>query len=372
MKEQPNILIVDDIPYNLTYLKIILKGVDAHLIEAESGSEALQKTEGVPLSLAILDVQMAGMNGYELAVEINKNRQTNSVPIIFLTAAFPDNDQIITGYESGAVDYIIKPLNRKVLTSKVNVFLELFRQKQIIMESFEKLKQSELEIQKGKEQLELLNHHMINAREDERAAISLLIHDELGQALTALKFDLSWIRKNEGNDLTPTKLDNMIGTTNEIIRKVQRISSELHPKLLTDLGLADAIDCYCDELMQRTGLVIDLTLDEEDHADFQTDLALFRILQEALTNVIRHAKAEKVAITIQHDEAGTCMTIADDGVGILPSVLESSKSMGLFGMRERARQCKGTLEVGLNDPSGTIIKVIVPKVNNQSDEDTDR
>lgn len=353
-------MIVDDIPYNLTYLKIVLKGIEANLIEAESGTEALEKTEGLPLSLAILDVQMAGMNGYELAVEINRHRQSDSVPIIFLTAAFPDNDQIITGYESGAVDYIIKPLNKKVLTSKVNVFLELYRQKHIIIESFEKLQQSELEIQRGKEQLELLNHHMINAREDERAGISLLIHDELGQALTALKFDLSWIRKNEGHNLTPQKLDMMIETTNEIIRKVQRISSELHPKLLTDLGLADAIESYCGEMRERTGLKFDLALEESDHTDFKKDLALFRILQEALTNVVRHARATVVAITISHDLGGTCMTIADDGVGIDPAMLDNNKSMGLFGMRERARQCHGTLELSLNEPKGTCITVFVP------------
>ena len=254
MIELPNILIVDDITSNLIYLKIILKSIDAHLIEAESGMDALKKIEGIDLSLAILDVQMAGMNGYELAVQINKNRLTNSVPIIFLTAAFPNNEQIMTGYEAGAVDYIIKPLNRKVLISKVNIFLQLYRQKQVIVESHEELLRSELEIQKGKEQMQLLNRHLINAREDERAVISLMIHDELGQALTALKIDLSWVRENGGHEIVPQKLEKMIATTNGIIRKVQRISSALHPKLLTDLGLADAIEWYCGEQQERTGL----------------------------------------------------------------------------------------------------------------------
>lgn len=360
MKELPNILIVDDIPSNLTFLKIVLKGVDANLIEAGSGTEALEKIEGVLLSLAILDVQMAGMNGYELAIKINETRLTNSVPIIFLTAAFPNNEQILTGYDSGAVDYIIKPLNRKVLTSKVNIFLQLFLQKQMIVESHEELQRSELEVQKGKEQLQLLNHHLINAREEERAAISLMIHDELGQALTALKIDLSWVRKNEGNDLVPHKLDKMIATTNDIIRKVQRISAELHPKLLTDLGLADAIEWYCGEQQERTGLKFKLSLEETNNIDFKRDLALFRILQEALTNVIRHARASKVAITIKQEMNGTYLTIADDGIGIDPGILEASNSMGLFGMRERARQCNGTLEFENNIPVGTGIRVFVP------------
>lgn len=365
MKELPNILLVDDISSNLIYLKIILKGIEANLIEAESGKEALEKIAGLPLSLAILDVQMAGMNGYELAVEINKNRTTNSVPIIFLTAAFPNNEQIINGYEAGAVDYIVKPLNRKILISKVNIFLQLFLQKQLIIESHEELLRSELEIQKGKEQMELLNHHLINAREDERAAISLMIHDELGQALTALKIDLGWMREAGGSEEVIKKLDRMISTTKEVIRKVQRISSELHPKLLTDLGLAAAVEWYCGEQQERTGIHFELDLQESVLSDFKTDLALFRILQEALTNVLRHARASKVSIQIKYNDHGTLMTIADDGVGIDPNILANSNSMGLFGMQERARQCNGTLDLSLNNPAGTLVSVFIPtaKIN---------
>lgn len=362
MKELPNILLVDDISSNLIYLRLVLKGIDANLIEAESGMEALQKTEGMTLSLAILDVQMAGMNGYELAIEINRNRVTNCVPIIFLTAAFPNNDQIITGYEAGAVDYIIKPLSRKILISKVNIFLQLFIQKQMIVESHDELQRSELEIQKGKEQLQLLNHHLINAREDERAAISLMIHDELGQALTALKIDLSWVRENKGTDVTLQKLDKMLVNTNEIIRKVQRISSELHPKLLTDLGLADAIEWYCGEQQERTGLKIELLLEEPGCNVFKRDLALFRILQEAMTNIIRHAKATKVKIAITYEGEDTQMTIQDDGIGIASGILESTTSMGLFGMKERALQCNGTLEMEPNIPHGTKISVFIPGI----------
>ena len=105
---------------------------------------------------------------------------------------------------------------------------------------------------------------------------------------------------------------------------------------------------------------IALFLEEANKKDFQTDLALFRILQEALTNVIRHARATKVVVSIVYEQNGTHMTIADDGIGIVPEILESSNSMGLFGMKERARQCNGTLEMGLNHPCGTKITVFVP------------
>ncbi len=364
MKALPNILIVDDIPSNLIYLRIILKNVEANLIEAESGKSALEKIEGIPLSLAILDVQMAGMNGYELAVEINKTRQTESVPIIFLTAAFPNNEQILTGYESGAVDYIIKPLNRKVLISKIQIFLQLFSQKQEIIESREELRLSEMEIKKGKVELELLNHHIINVREEERAAISLMIHDELGQAMTALKMDLNWIKENKGDPESQSrKIGRMIETTHQVIQIVQSISAELHPKLLKDLGLAAAIEWYCSEQQDRSGLTITTVLDDPEHEDFQTNLALFRILQEAMTNVIRHAKASRVSVILNQLDEGLQLTIEDNGIGFDLSQVETAKSMGLFGMRERARYNGGTIKFSSADPHGTRVTIVIPETN---------
>lgn len=364
MKALPNILIVDDIPSNLIYLRIILKNVEATLIEAESGRSALEKIEGIPLSLAILDVQMAGMNGYELAVEIYKSRQTEIVPIIFLTAAFPNNEQLLTGYESGAVDYIIKPLNRKILVSKIQIFIQLFTQKQEIIESREELRLSEMVIKKGKDELELLNQHIINVREEERAAISLMIHDELGQAMTALKMDLNWIKENTGDPESQSrKILRMIDTTNQVIQTVQSISAELHPKLLKDLGLTAAIDWYCSEQQDRSGLPIKTDLDDPDKEDFKTNLALFRILQEAMTNVVRHANASRVAVSLKQSEEGLKLIIEDNGIGFDLSRVETSKSMGLFGMRERARYSGGTIIFSNADPHGTRVTVVIPETN---------
>lgn len=362
MKDLPNILIVDDIPSNLTYLKIIMKGVEANMIEAESGNDALAKIKGKELALAILDVQMPEMNGYELAGEINKSNPSQ-VPIIFLTAAFPDNTQIEAGYKSGAVDYIVKPLNRKILISKIQIFLLLFSQKQEIIESREELLRSELEILKGKEELELLNHHLINVREEERAGISLMIHDELGQAMTAMKMDLNWVKKNSGNpDVQASRIGRMIETTNQVIRKVQSISAELHPKLLEDLGLTAAIDWYCKEQRERTGLEIKLHLDEPLQEDFNTNLSLFRILQEAMTNVIRHAKASVIQVHLKNMDDSLEMIIEDNGTGFDFNNVETNKSMGLFGMRERARYCDGTIMFSNAIPKGTRLTILLPQV----------
>lgn len=133
IKSLPNLLIVDDNDSNLALLEIILGKLQVNLIKAGSGFEALNKINGQELALAILDIQMPEMNGFELAVKINEDRGSNIVPIIFVTANHVNELDVTQGYVSGAVDYIIKPINRYILLSKVNIFLDLFNHKQTII-----------------------------------------------------------------------------------------------------------------------------------------------------------------------------------------------------------------------------------------------
>lgn len=143
MKYLPNILIVDDIEANLSLLKtIIVNSVHANLIQALSGAEALEKINGVELALAILDVRMPEMNGFELALKINEIKSGENVPIIFLTAMSSNEDYEFQGYVSGAVDYLYKPVRRNVLLSKINVFIDLYNQKQTITNEAVKLRKT--------------------------------------------------------------------------------------------------------------------------------------------------------------------------------------------------------------------------------------
>lgn len=360
----PNILIVDDTPNNLLYLEVLLRNIQANLIQAKSGPEALEAVKGIDLSLAILDVQMPIMNGFELAVHLNENRSDHTVPIIFLTAGFPNNAKIEEGYEAGAVDYIVKPLNKSILISKINVFLELYWQKQRIMENTERLRISETELLSAKQQLEKVNAYQVKAIEEERTAISFQVHDELGQSMTALMMDLNWIRQNlDKMDLVENKLNKMIITTKEVIRKVQRISSELHPGILDDLGLVPAIEWYCSEFQERTGLPCNLYLEELDFEDSATNLALFRVLQEALTNVIRHSRATTTSVTLLNQPASIRLEILDDGQGIPEDKLSSGKSFGILAMRQRVQQCGGSIEFSSPSGTGTALIVTIPKNN---------
>jgi len=151
-KSRTHLLIVDDNAGNVLFISALLKGIDVHLIKAFSGEEALQLTSGLDLALAILDVQMPGMDGYELAVKLNAERNEH-IPIIFITASYPDNKQILRGYAAGAVDFINKPFQSQILISKVHIFLELHRQKQQIREIANELSLTTASLYKANESL---------------------------------------------------------------------------------------------------------------------------------------------------------------------------------------------------------------------------
>jgi PAS domain S-box-containing protein len=135
MKQLPNILLVDDTPENLVLVESIINHLEINIISAQSGLEALSKSRGVELALAILDVRMPIMNGYELATKLNEDRTDDKVPIIFLTANHFNEMELYKGYDAGAVDYMFKPINNPILLSKINVFLEIYKQKKKIIDN---------------------------------------------------------------------------------------------------------------------------------------------------------------------------------------------------------------------------------------------
>lgn len=141
--ERPNVLIVDDIEENLLYIESIIRNFNINLIRSLSGNDALEKTKGLELMLAIIDVRMPGMSGYELAEKINEEKIENKVPIIFITANIFSEIEELKGYSAGAVDYIYKPFPSQILKSKVSIFLDLYKQKQTIIRNAIELKENE-------------------------------------------------------------------------------------------------------------------------------------------------------------------------------------------------------------------------------------
>jgi signal transduction histidine kinase len=219
------------------------------------------------------------------------------------------------------------------------------------------------------DQLRALSAHIESVREDERTSVAREIHDELGQALTALRMDVTWIlrraQKTEPAEGVIEKLEGMSDMTDRIIDQVRRISSELRPGVLDDLGLVAALEWKAQDFEEHTGTPCVFEVKVAD-ARFERNLstAVFRIFQEALTNVARHAEATRVDARLEHDASRLVLEVKDDGKGITSVAASSPGSLGLLGIRERARQFGGTVTVEGAPDQGTRLTLELPLVQN--------
>ncbi|MDB5210856.1 MAG: domain S-box protein, partial [Sediminibacterium sp.] len=220
----------------------------------------------------------------------------------------------------------------------------------------DKLKQSYAEIRQ-------LTEHLQNIREDERKNIAREIHDELGQQLTAIKMDVAWIDKKtpEATDEIKRKLKNIIGLLNESNQSVRRILSELRPKILDDHGLLEAIQWLGHEFSRASGIPVTFVSTEKDiKASEQIATCIFRVCQEAFTNITRHSHATHVLNSIKITEGNIVVTIEDNGVGFDATSIQNKKSFGILGMKERVGSLGGKFELVASVGKGTSIKVSLP------------
>jgi len=224
-------------------------------------------------------------------------------------------------------------------------------------------KRAEEELTASREQLRELSQHLESIGEEERTRLAREIHDEMGQLLTGLKIDVSWIArrlpKAEVSLLEKTRTMNEL--IDEAVQTVKRISSELRPGVLDHLGLAAAIEWQAQELEKRTQIRFEFKSTPKEFAlDGGRSTALFRICQEALTNVIRHANASKVRISLREGPRRIILRISDNGTGIEKWQVSDSKAFGLIAMRERARSWGGDVMIKGSPGRGTVVAVTIP------------
>jgi PAS domain S-box-containing protein len=229
-------------------------------------------------------------------------------------------------------------------------------------------KRAEEQLKSTSEQLRALSARLSSAREQEGTRIARELHDELGSALTSLKWDLEGIDKlcSEGGNQADVsnvgqKMKEMMKVIDATLNAVLRISSELRPTILDDLGLLEAIEWQAQQFEARTGIVCQVdSLVENLDLSQEKATAVFRILQEALTNVLRHAHATRVNITIAEEEAEFVFEIRDNGRGITEDEKTGSRPLGLIGMRERAHLVGGRIEIIGIGERGTVLTLRVP------------
>jgi len=224
-------------------------------------------------------------------------------------------------------------------------------------------KRVEEESKKSREELRNLSTYLQSVREEERKLVAYEIHDELGQALTALKMDLSWLVRRLPEEQKPLleKAEAMSSLIDTTSRTVKRISSQLRPGLLDDLGLIAAIEWQAEEFQSHTGIKCQVNLEADDTALEQNcATAIFRIFQEALTNVARHAGATKVKVSLAEKAGKLVMRVRDNGTGIAEEQISAPQSFGLMVMRERARYLGGEFKVSGTQGKGTTLILSIP------------
>lgn len=348
--DKVNILMVDDQPSKLLTYEVMLAELDENLIKANSGREALELLLKTDVAVVLMDVSMPELDGFELAGIIRQHPRFQRTAIIFISAVHLTDPDRLKGYQRGAVDYISVPVIPELLRAKVSVFAELHRKA--------------LQLETLNRELRRLSTRLMTAQDEERRRFARDLHDGIGQELAAAKIMLdSFLLRS------PTRgEDKTIGEASEIvdraIQQVRSLSHLLHPPLLDEGGLFSALRWFLEGMTERTGIQTSLDLQPANFPRLapQLERALFRIVQEGLTNVFRHSQARTAWVTLIQRENNLLLTIRDDGKGVPEQTAQlrpGSIGVGIGGMRERARELGGEFRM-MNANPGTIVEIIIP------------
>jgi len=227
---------------------------------------------------------------------------------------------------------------------------------------------AEINLKKSRQELRDLSNKLQTVHEEEKKRISREIHDELGQALTAIKLELTWLEKRIDVSEHPfhEKIKSIYSLLDDSFETIRRVSTELRPQVLDVMGFCEALQWQAEKFAENTNIKYKLHIKPDAiqlHPELSTDL--FRIFQEALTNVSRHSQASNVNVNFFENKTEYELSVQDDGVGIDSLRLNHSGSLGLLGMRERALLWKGSVEIKGVAGKGTLLKVKIPKLNNE-------
>ena len=223
--------------------------------------------------------------------------------------------------------------------------------------------EAEAALRRSKDELQELGAAAHMTREQEKSRIARELHDELGQLLTMLQMDVAWCKERQPRGDAPfgAKLDRMESLLKSTIAATRRIASDLRPLMLDDLGLVPSIEWLVENFAQRTGIACELSIGDRDlNLSREHATAIFRIIQESLTNVAKHAQATHADITIETENHALVVRIEDDGVGFAPGAPRKPHSFGLFGLRERASLMGGEASIASASGQGTRIEVRLP------------
>lgn len=342
-----NILMVEDSKDDAELIVLELKKSDLNFRwnRVQTEKELRKELDSNNYDLVISDYMMPDLLGIDVVRIVT--RFYPELPIIIVSGQIGE-EQAIETLKSGASDYLMKGNIIRLPSAIYKVIHD---------------KKMEIEMEKSREKMRDLTMYLEESREKERLKIALNLHDDLGQKLTAINIDLNWLKnklKTENPNLI-YKIDSISNLVNETIHSIQKISSDLRPSILDDLGLFTAIEWQLEEFEKNTGIKCIFEITDIEN-EINTDLAvlIFRIFQEAITNVARHAKATQIILSIYFTDEYLILIIKDNGIGITKEDIDNPDSFGLFSIKERTKNCGGIIQINGLKGIGTEIILKIP------------
>ena len=333
-----------------------------------NGEEAIAAARQQPPDLVLTDVMMPGIDGFGLLRELRATESTSSIPVILLSARAGE-DARIEGIQAGADDYIVKPFTARELLARVAAHLALSRLRRHAAENERALRaelekhvqQRTAELQAANRELSELSSRLQQMQDQERRRLARELHDSAGQLLTAISMNIALV-KAEAPALSShaaKRIDEINVLTDQLSAEIRTISHLLHPPLLDEVGLSSALRWYIEGFAERSKIKTTLDL-PENLGRFPADIeiAIFRAVQESLTNIHRHSESPSCHVKVVQGENRLSVEISDEGKGIpkdMLSVKSSGSGVGLRGLRERMGQLAGTFEVQSSEKGTTVL-----------------
>jgi len=355
-----DILLVDDTPDNLRLLSTMLLEQEYEVRSVRSGSAALMGVQGQPPDLILLDITMPGMSGYEVCERLKGNPETRDIPIIFISALNEVFDKV-KAFTVGGVDYISKPFQVEEVLVRVENQLALRRLQIQIQERNQQLESAEAELRRALEQERALNQRIEElATLEERNRIARDIHDSLGHALVALNIQMETALALWKDN--PEKAYDFLVEAKQLgsnaLQATRQSVSDMRSDPLQGRLLEDAIAALMQEFQRTSGVQPVCEIHLSQPLSHQLSTVIYRIVQEGLTNIYKHAQATAVQLQLRSLDSGFSLTLEDNGNGF--QIDANRSGFGLQGMRERVEALGGQLTITSDRGAGCQIMATFP------------
>jgi len=365
MGNRAKLLVVDDNPIVLLAFSELLRSAGMTVVEARNGEQALHLARKHLPDIVLLDVILPDINGVELCRRFKNDPELKSLFVVLLSSSETSTGSKVTGLEAGADGYIARPIDNPELLARVQALLRIQQAeaalRRVHAELEARVQERTAELAQANVALRAMSLRLVEVQEEERRAVARELHDEAGQILTGLKMAVDQSLRDAPEPMH-ARLNEAVELSNQLVGLVRNLSLKLRPQILDDLGLLVALEWHFKRYTQQTGIQVEFRRTAlPDRLPSRLESAIFRIAQEALTNVARHARVNSVTVRLWQDPERVGLQVEDQGPGLdVEAALEARNSMGLASMKERAELLGGEFTLDSKPGQGARLTVELP------------